>query len=1100
MRTRVVTLLFTDLVSSTEISQRLGEDAAEQYRRDHFRLLREAIAAGEGNEVKNLGDGLMVVFDSPSDAIACAVAMQQTVEHHNRKAAEGLALRVGLHTGEVAQEDDDFFGTAVVIAERLCKAAGPGQVVISDVMRLIVGSRGGHAFNELGAFDLKGVSEPVGGMEVVWEPLPTEEIPLPHPLAAIDTNPYVGREEEKQVLRDAFKQARAGLRQLVFVVGEPGMGKSRLCSEFARDAQAGGATVLYGRCDEESLAPYQPFVEALRHYVSSCPADTLVAQAGPIADDLARLVPDVARRLNDVAVQPLSVDADTDRLRMFDAVQELLAAAAADQTLVLVLDDLHWADRPTLQMLRYLLRAQPFPVLIVATYRETDLDRTHPLSAALADIRKEHPFDRLHLKGLNVEEIVLSLERAAGQDVGRRGRRLAEALSRSTDGNPFFIIQILGHLTDTGRIYEQDGVWTFDVQVEELGIPEGVKEVIGRRVSSLSDRANTALGIAAVLGRDFDLGILERVADMTTDELVDGLDEAIRAGIVLELEGPGRYTFTHALVRETLYEELTATKRVRLHRLVTDVLEELASADPDPDRFVSDIAYHLLEAAQVAEVDKTIEYAKRAAARAVNLLAYEEGARLYERALQAMDLGNPDDERLRCELLIGFGDAQWKFAGPAGSDMPLEQAIQIARRLGDPELLAKAALARAGPPEQIRGDAQEALPLEDALAMLPVADSTLRADVLARLATAYPFNQAERRGELAREGLEMARRLKDERTLAMALRSAMIASWRPDNVDEELTMAEEVLRLAEHSRDKELEANGYGWRGIHMLHIGDIAGVDADIERLGALVNELKQAFSMWTFTMWRVTRMMLVGRLEECEAIAAEALEFGQRGGNTVAMAAYAAQLTVIRWMQGRLDELESVLEMAAAQLPDVPAFRCSLTLLFAEAGRDKEARRMLDELAPDGFKAMTLDGFWLVGMTRLADSAATIGYERCGELYEILLPYAHQNVVSGGAISASGWASRSLGRLATTLERWDEAEAHFREALAENERMGARPFVAMTQYDYGSMLIRRATGDDVERAHQLLDEALPIAEEIGMPKLAERIRAEREKTPALS
>jgi class 3 adenylate cyclase/tetratricopeptide (TPR) repeat protein len=1088
-RTRVITLLFTDLVASTEISQRLGEDAAEDLRRTHFRLLREALTAHGGEEVKNLGDGLMVVFESPSDAIACAVSMQQAVDYHNRRAIELLGLRVGLHMGEVTQEDEDYFGTAVVVAERLCKSAGPGQVMTSDVLRLIVGSRGGHAFGDVASLELKGVTEPVNAAEVSWEPLAETSIALPHALGVIEMNPFVGRDDEKEKLWDAFKLARGGQRQLAFLVGEPGMGKSRLSAEFAREVHEAGATVLYGRCDEESLAPYQPFVEALRHYVLACPIDELRAQAAPIADDLARLVPDLQRRLSGVTVQPATIDADTDRLRLFDAVQALLTEAAAEHPVVLFLDDLHWADRPTLQLLRYLLRTAPFPILLVATYRETDLDRTHPLSTMLADIRREHPFERLHLKGLDTDEIVLALERGAGQEIGHRGRHLADALARATDGNPFFILQILGHLTDTGRIYEQDGVWTFDVRVEELGIPEGVKEVIGRRISTLSERTNQALGIAAVLGRDFELEILERVSDMTMDELVDGLDEAVRAGIVLETRGPvGFYSFAHALVRETLYEELTATRRVRLHRLVTDVLEKLSEGDPD--RYVSELAYHLLEAAQVAETDKAIDYACRAAERAVSLLAYEEGARLYERALQALELGKPEDERLRCELLVRQGEAQWKSAGSAGSLAAFENAVEIARRLGDSELFASAALGIAGPPEQALSVSEQAAPLEEALGMLPDEDSPLKATVLARLATQYPLSESERRGARAREALEMARRVQDERTLAFALRAAMLAAWRPDNVDEELDMATEVISLAERTHDKELALFGHGWRGIHLLHMCDIAGVDAEMESVLGLVTELKQPFSEWTTTMWRATRAMLDGRLGDSDALATEALEVGQRAGIDVALGAYVAQLTVIRWLQGRLAELEPLLDATSKQYPDIPAFLCSLALLYAETGRVQDVRRSIEHLSPERFSALPLDGFWLVGMTRLCDACARLAdADHAATLYELLLPYSGRNAVSGGAVSAAGSATRSLGVLATTIGRWDDAERHLRDAIDENESMGAHPFVALAMHDYATMLLKRAGAGDPERAQDLLDRALAIARDVGMAGLEARI-----------
>jgi tetratricopeptide (TPR) repeat protein len=878
------------------------------------------------------------------------------------------------------------------------------------------------------------------------------------------------------------------------------MGKSRLCAEFAREVHATGATVLYGRCDEESLAPYQPFVEALRHYVAVCPQEELRAQAGPSADDLARLVPDLARRVPGVTVSTTGIDAEADRLRLFEAVTSLLAEASVEQTVVLFLDDLHWADRPTLQLVRHLLRAQPFPILLVATYRETDLDRTHPLSSVLADLRREHQFERLHLKGLDTDEIVLSLERAAGQDIGRRGRRLAEALESATDGNPFFIIQILGHLTDTGRIYEQDGIWTFDVHVDELGIPEGVKEVVGRRISSLSEGANKALGVAAVLGRDFSLEILERVADMTVDELVDALDEAVRAGIVLEARGAhGRYSFAHALVRETLYEELTATRRVRLHRRTASVLEELAGGDED--RFVSELAYHYLEAAQVTEVDKAIDYARRAAKRAVALIAYEEGVRLYERAIGAHDLGEEPDDSLRLDLLLELGDAQWKAGDALGSRETFEHAQQLARKLEDRERFAEAALGFVGPPESGFPRMSGIDALEEVLERLPSEDSKIRARVSVRLAmffAADPAN-AERRATLAREAVEMSQRIGDMRTIAYVLRAAALALWEPNNLAREIELADEVIRLGEQEGDKELVAYGNGWRSIWLLWTGDADASDDALAIQGALGAQLKQPFMRWAHMMWTACRKQMRGELEEAESLANEAFELGQQVVPDAAVPIFAVQVAAIRWLQGRFAEVEPVVKAQVEAFPEIPAWRCTLANIYAETDQRDKAREEFERLAADGFP-IPRDAAWPIAIGRLCMIAAYLGdRERAETLYELLEPYSGQNVVVAGAISSAGAVDRYLGLAAATMSKWELAEKHFRDSIEQNERMRARPFVAFTYYDYADMLLRRGNPGDDDRANAYLDQALAIASEIGMTKLEERIVSAREETPAL-
>jgi class 3 adenylate cyclase/tetratricopeptide (TPR) repeat protein len=1091
---RVVTLLFTDLVSSTEISQRLGDDAADDFRRSHYRLLRDAVALHHGEEVKNLGDGLMVVFDSPSDAVACSIAMQQSVEQHGRKHAESFGLRVGLHTGEVTPDEGDYFGIAVVIAERLCKLAGPGQTLASDVLRLIVGPRGTFSFSDLGPLELKGVTDPVGGVEVLWEPIGTGTTPLPHALAVVDTNPFVGRDVERQKLLDALKLARSGERQLVFIVGEPGMGKSRLCTEFAQDAHAAGAIVLYGRCDEETLAPYQPFVELLRHYVSVCGAEELSEQVAPLADELVRLVPDLARRIAGVGGQAETTDADTDRLRLFDAVRALLGAISRTQPVVLVLDDVHWADRPTLHLLRHLLRSEPFPALIVATYRETDLDRTHPLSAVLADLRREQPFERLHLKGLDTAEILLALEKGAGQPVGHRGVRLAEALSRATDGNPFFLIQILGHLTDTGRIYEQDGVWTFDVHVDDLEIPEGVKEVIGRRISALSEQANHVLGVASVLGREFSLDILELVSDTAAGQILDALDEAIRAQIVQEILGaPGRFRFAHALVRETLYEELTAARRVRLHRHAAGVFESLSP--DDPDRFVSELAYHLLEAAQVAEVDKTVQYASRAAARATSLFAFEEAIRLYERALGALELREEPDEPTRFDLVAGLGDAQWNAGDSEGATASFATAITIADALGDNERYAIAAVGASGLPEYILSDFKGGAvhrQLERALSLLPKEDSVLRARVCASLATVLALDQteAEQRAALVEESMSMAKRLGDPRTIAYAMRAAVIALFDPSQTEAQLAFANELISYAEEIGDRELVGFGHGWRSIMLFWLEDLEESDRELAVTVAINDELKMPLFTYLLLVLDAARRAMRGAISEAERLATEALEIGQGAvGAPAALVVYGVQLLAIRWVQGRIAELEPLIRGQLEQFPMLPTLRCTLAYIAADSGRMDEAREEFEYLAQTGF-ALPADATRPAGLARLCILAWMFGdLERAGQLYELFTPFLGCNVAISAIISY-GSADRYLALCASTMSNWELAERHFRAAIEQNERMGAAPFVAFSKHEYAEMLMRRGEGDDLARARMLLDDALAIARDVGMPALIDQIQ----------
>ncbi len=294
-----LTLLFTDLVGSTEILSLLGEEGAEKVRRAHFSLLRDAIQAHGGEEVKNLGDGLMVVFDSSLAAVDCAVAMQQAIARHNRRAATVLSVRIGVSVGEPARDEGDYFGTPVVEAARLCGKASGGQVLVAELVRLLVGGRGGHTFRGVGALELKGLPEPLATWAVEWtapEGGAAARLSLPAVLGTVGRTAFVGREAILSRLREAWESAREGKRSAVFLAGEPGIGKTRAASEFVRELHAAGATVLFGRSNEETLLPFQPFVEALGDYVLGLDAYELREQVTEAGAELAMLVPNLRRR------------------------------------------------------------------------------------------------------------------------------------------------------------------------------------------------------------------------------------------------------------------------------------------------------------------------------------------------------------------------------------------------------------------------------------------------------------------------------------------------------------------------------------------------------------------------------------------------------------------------------------------------------------------------------------------------------------------------------------------------------------------------------------------------------------------------------------
>ena len=1090
MTTENVAVLFTDMVGSTTLASGLSPDAADELRREHFSILRQAVAEAGGTEVKNLGDGLMVVFASASAALSCAVAMQQSIERDNRSREHSVGLRVGLSGGEVTTEDDDYFGDPVIEAARLCATCEGGQILAADVVRLMAGRRSRHECSLVGPLVLKGLPDPVQTVELRWEPLggvSTMAVPLPGRLGVRPAAGVVGREAEAATMADAFKRVAGGEGREVFLIsGEAGLGKTTLVAETARAAFDAGACVLFGHCEEDLATPYQLFAEALGHYVTRATEDQLVAHVDTHGSELVRIVPALASRLPGLPPSR-ATDADTERYLLFAAAVGLLAQVSQHQPVVLVLDDLQWADKASLQLLRHLIAAeQPMRLLVLGAYRDSELSRSNPFLETLAALRRQHGVSRVELAGLDDTGVMALMEATAGhtRDAGATG--LAHALYRETDGNPFFVSEVLRNLTETGALYQDaTGRWGRIDALERIAMPDSVREVIGARVGRLGQQAERVLSVAAVLGRDFDLDVLARATKTSEDELLDVLDAAAAVTLVRELPGsPGRYSFAHALIQRTLYEDLGPTRRARAHRQAAEALEDLYGDRPGSR--VGELARHWFNATQPIDLAKATSYSRQAADAALDALAPADALAYYAQAFDLYAQTDAPDPVLGIDLAIGLGTAQRQTGNPAFRDTLLSAARRAAD-LGDTERLVAAVLANnRGVVTDGVVDADKVEVLKLTLARLP-ADHADRALVLANLCHELTYGSSlELRQALANEAVDLAYSSGNDAIIVRVQNHVFEPLQVPSLLEQRVTRSADALTRAERIGDPLLLFFAADNRGNAAAGAGDIDEMDRCLEIEAAVVDQLDQPISNWWHTVVRATRAQIGGDTDQAEQLAMEALQIGTDGGESDAATVFGAQLSGVSFQRGTMGELVPLLEQAVTDNPGLPAFNAILATAHTERDRTDDAHQLLAEFAAADFE-LPLDQLWLTGMVCYAEAAIVCrdpDYAR--PLFDRLAPFADQWTFVGAM--THGPVSHYLGGLTTVLGRYDDADTYFAQAAGLNDRASAKFFAARTNLSWGKMLAERGATGDIEKARQLLTKAHNAAAAHAYPNLEQR------------
>ncbi len=711
-------------------------------------------------------------------------------------------------------------------------------------------------------------------------------------------------------------------------------------------------------------------------------------------------------------------------------------------------------------------------VLILATYRDSELMHADSLRDALGALRRHSGVQRIELRGLNDNEVVSYFEAASGQSLDEKGLDLARAVYRETDGNPFFVGEVLRHLTERGAIYrDNSGRWVAGDDLENTVLPDSIRDVIGGRVVRLGKDAERVLAMAAVIGREFDLELLARAADLPDDEVLDHLDGAIGAALVRDLpDSPGRFQFTHSLVQHTLYQDLRSTRRARAHRQVAQALEDLGSDDSEAR--VDQLARHWVAAIQPTDLAKAIGYSRRAGDMALAALAPADALRFYSQALDLSSQSPDSDPVLELDLTIGMGTAL-RQAGDLAFRETLLGACRAAVELGDTDRLVAAVLANdRGTFSTVSTiDTEKVEMLEAALHRLKH-DDVRRALVLATLCTELTVGSSlQRRQDLAEEALAIARRCGEDATVVRVINHVLLPLSLPHLLDLSTERSLEALSLAESVGDPVLLCTAASGRRLVAGASGDIAEMDRCLDLKGRLVAKLDLPFLNWVHTLQRTTRALIAGDPGAGEQLALRALQLGTDSGQPDAAVVFGTQLIMVHLLRGTMGTLVPLIEQTIADNPGFQVFSAVLALAHAESDHEEEVRRLLEGFAQSRFR-LPLDVTWLTAMIACSGAAAACGDPRFAEpLLEQLAPFSDQWLYTD--VSTSGPVSRSVGDLLVVLGRYDEAERAFAAAADSCQRAEAAFFGAQTDLSWGRMLARRNAPEDKERARQLLARA---------------------------
>jgi DNA-binding NarL/FixJ family response regulator len=892
--------------------------------------------------------------------------------------------------------------------------------------------------------------------------------------------PFVGREAELATTEAALGRAIEGAGQIVLLSGAAGMGKTRLAEQVTSTARSRGALVAWGSCHEWEGAPtYWPWTQILRACMRVHGAQALPLLSPAQRELLTQIVPELQN--DDPTPDRLAhLEPEAQLFQVFAATSAFVRSVAVHQPLVIVLDDMHWADTPTLQLLRFLaVDIRDAAVLIIATYRSDELGPSQAVISLLTDLYRETHCLRLALRGLAKNHItdLVTLVAAEAQPAP-----LVDAIFEETDGNPFFVAEVVLLLAQEGSLGASA------LAARRLQVPENVRAAIRRRVERLTPDCRQVLAAASVIGRDVNIRILARATELTVPALMDALDDASRAQLIVPGDGPSTFRFVHALVQESLYQELTGSERVRLHMAVGAALE--ANVDIEPHW--EELAHHFVQAGPFGDPAKTLQYTEQAGRNALSSFAWKTAATYFTYALDALELSNPSDSTRRCHLLLALGDAQNR-SGPGSGDSPaarvnLLEAFRLSEEHGDYTSMAQAAIGFAGLNIVTAFGVEQRDLLERSLVKLPETDSALRVRVLSRLAVDL-WNRSTgsltRANALADEAVAVATRIGDAGLQSFALWARHYSGWRPDNLDERIAVASRLIGFSEQTGDPVVTAWGYISRTLDCVEAGDLVAASQSVTVLGQLDGRVHIPYVALREAAYRGMLELLKGNYSDAKPLVERARELWQ---STTARQHQLQEFVLLR-DTGHLDQLTDEIALPESSNSWSVATRAHRMWLALERGHSATARSEYDELVSDDFAGVPFDAYWYGAIIPLAEAAIAFNdVPRIQRIYDLLVPFDGRLAAVGILGVAHGPVALTLGRLAAELGQHVIAERHLTDALTVAEERGMRPYAARALVALADAAILRGTAQDRKIAQAFARRGADAAEAIGMGGLSPR------------